>query len=56
MDMSTHIAHLASWTSSMTAIRFEGRAINYADLEPTVAAAAAWLPDQTSSAGFIGFG
>jgi acyl-CoA synthetase (AMP-forming)/AMP-acid ligase II len=46
MDLSTHIAHLAKWTPHKAAIRFEGKAITYADFEQRILAACARLEQQ----------
>lgn len=43
MDLSAHLAHRASWTPDKTALRFEGRALTYADLERAVSAGTSWL-------------
>ena len=43
MDISAHLAHRASWTPGKTALRFEGRALTYADLEQAVSAGTPWL-------------
>lgn len=46
MDLSAHLAHRASWTPGKTALRFEGRAHTYADLERAVSAGTSWLRSQ----------
>ena len=46
MDISAHLAHRASWTPGKTALRFEGRALTYADLEQAVSAGTPWLRAQ----------
>ncbi len=43
MDISAHLAQRASWTPDKPALRFEGRALTYADLEQAVSAGTAWL-------------
>lgn len=43
MDISAHLAHRASWTPGKTALRFEGQALTYADVEQAVGAGTPWL-------------
>lgn len=43
MDISTHIAHRASWTPQKTAFRYEGQTLTYSELDRAVSGAAAWL-------------
>lgn len=51
MDFSAHLAHRASWTPDKTALRFEGQALTYADLEQAVGAGTAWLRSRGVRAG-----
>jgi len=51
VDVSSWIAHWASWTPDKVALRFEGREICYGELEQDLAAVAACLQTQGVSAG-----
>ena len=42
MEISSWIAHRASWSPEKTAVRFEGREITYSQLEGRVAQLAGW--------------
>ncbi len=51
MDVSGWVSHWAAWTPRKTALRFEGRAITYADLEQRVGTLAGFLLSRGVTAG-----
>ena len=51
MDLSSSVAHWSRWSPRRVALRFEERAITYAELEHRVSGVAAWLTEREAIAG-----